>query len=103
MKLAYQDLSADERRRNDKMKKLDPKKQEQSERLGMGFGGSGSGVSHSVMNDMQTIKQETPMSHMHRNTYEDRYSASSRSHRDNDDFEIIGGSGGGGFHSGPPK
>jgi ADP-ribosylation factor GTPase-activating protein 2/3 len=59
LKLAYQDLSVDEKKRSEKMKNLDPKKREQMERLGMGTVGT-RGVSHSVLSDMQTIKQETP-------------------------------------------
>uniref|UniRef100_A0A8C2CJT5 ADP-ribosylation factor GTPase-activating protein 3 n=1 Tax=Cyprinus carpio TaxID=7962 RepID=A0A8C2CJT5_CYPCA len=42
-----------------KLSRLDSKKQEQAERLGMGFGGR-SGLSHSVMEDMQIIQQESP-------------------------------------------
>ena len=37
MRLAYQDMSVERKKQEDKMKKLDPKKAEQFERLGMGF------------------------------------------------------------------
>ena len=42
MKLAYKDLNADEKKREEKMKNMDPKKAEQMLRLGMGMGGGGS-------------------------------------------------------------
>jgi ADP-ribosylation factor GTPase-activating protein 2/3 len=38
MKLAYQQLSVDEKKREEKQKTMDPKKAEQFERLGMGIG-----------------------------------------------------------------
>lgn len=59
MKLAYQDMSLERKKQEEKLKAADPKKAEQFERLGMGFGGS-RGLSHSAMTDMQTITQDTP-------------------------------------------
>uniref|UniRef100_A0A4W3JY96 ARF GTPase activating protein 3 n=1 Tax=Callorhinchus milii TaxID=7868 RepID=A0A4W3JY96_CALMI len=59
LRLAYQDLEIQRKRENEKLNHLEGKKKEQAERLGMGFG-SRSGVSHSVLSDMQTIEQETP-------------------------------------------
>ena len=57
MKLAYQDMSADEKKRDQKIKNMDPKKKEQVDRLGMGLGGGSTaqrgGVSHSVLSNMQ--------------------------------------------------
>lgn len=45
----------------DRMKKMDPNKAQQFERLGMGFGGvgntRGSSISHSAVADMQVIEQ----------------------------------------------
>ncbi|XP_033629271.1 ADP-ribosylation factor GTPase-activating protein 2-like isoform X1 [Asterias rubens] len=61
MRLAYQDMSVERKRQEDRMKTANPQKAEQMERLGMGFGGR-SAVSHSAMSDMQTIKQDTPSS-----------------------------------------
>ena len=39
MRLAYQDMTVELKKHEDKMKASDPKKAEQMERLGMGFGG----------------------------------------------------------------
>lgn len=97
LKLAYQDLTVDEMKRTDKMKNLDPKKREQMERLGMGSVGT-RGVSHSVLTDMQTIKQESPAQRV--TALNDPYLSRSNnsSSRLTDDFEIIGSA-----RSGPPK
>ncbi|CAG0887135.1 unnamed protein product [Darwinula stevensoni] len=57
MRLAYETLSMEQ----DKQKaKMDPKKAEQAERLGMGLGFRSGGVSHSAMTDMKTIDQDVP-------------------------------------------
>lgn len=40
MKLAYKDMSLERKKQEDKLKVSDPKKAEQFERLGMGFGGN---------------------------------------------------------------
>uniref|UniRef100_A0A8C1W3F7 ADP-ribosylation factor GTPase activating protein 3 n=1 Tax=Cyprinus carpio TaxID=7962 RepID=A0A8C1W3F7_CYPCA len=56
---AYESLEVQRRKDEVKLSRLDSKKQEQAERLGMGFGGR-SGLSHSVMEDMQIIQQESP-------------------------------------------
>jgi len=62
MRLAYQDLSVQKKKNDQKMAKMDPKKAEQMERLGMGFGGGlGAGTkSHSLVSDMGVIQQEEP-------------------------------------------
>ncbi|XP_031339946.1 ADP-ribosylation factor GTPase-activating protein 2 isoform X2 [Photinus pyralis] len=57
VRLAYRDLGAEQQKREEHLKKVDPRKAEQMERLGMGFQAK-SGVSHSVLSDMQTIEQE---------------------------------------------
>ncbi|KAL6459954.1 hypothetical protein MHYP_G00317130 [Metynnis hypsauchen] len=59
LRLAYQDLELQRKRDEEKLRGLEGKKKEQAERLGMGLA-SRSGVSHSVLADMQTIQQETP-------------------------------------------
>jgi len=59
MRLAYQDLSKQQKQREEQLKHMDPKKAEQVERLGMGIGVR-AGVSHSAVSDMQTFDQETP-------------------------------------------
>ncbi len=39
MRLAYQDLSVQEKKKNEELKRMDPKKAAQAERLGMGYAG----------------------------------------------------------------
>jgi ADP-ribosylation factor GTPase-activating protein 2/3 len=87
MRLAYQDLSVERKKQEDKLKSSDPKKAAQMERLGMGYAGS-RGVSHSALSDMTTIEQSKPKSDY----------SESRNNRNqlDDDFEF-------GFSSGPPK
>ncbi|XP_051484952.1 ADP-ribosylation factor GTPase-activating protein 3 isoform X4 [Apus apus] len=57
LRLAYRDL--DIKMKEEKLN-LSGKKKDELERLGIGFGSSRSGISHSVTSDMQTIEQETP-------------------------------------------
>ncbi|NXD14326.1 ARFG3 protein, partial [Nothocercus nigrocapillus] len=57
LRLAYRDL--DIKTKDDKLNLSDKKKSE-LERLGIGFGSNRSGISHSVISDMQTIEQESP-------------------------------------------
>nr|CAD7202493.1 unnamed protein product [Timema douglasi] len=59
MRLAYQDLGLQQKKEEEKMKRVDPKKAQQYERLGMGFA-SRTGMSHSALSDMKSIEQETP-------------------------------------------
>ncbi|KAK2892371.1 hypothetical protein Q8A67_012359 [Cirrhinus molitorella] len=67
---AYESLEVQRRRDEVKLSRLDDKKKEQAERLGMGFGGR-SGLSHSMMEDMQIIQQESPsLSSSSRRAYE---------------------------------
>ncbi|CAH0395924.1 unnamed protein product [Bemisia tabaci] len=60
MRLAYQDLSLQQKKEEEKLKITDPKKAEQIERLGMGFCARGE-IQHSALSDMKIIKQETPI------------------------------------------
>lgn len=59
VRLAYKDLSVQQHQQEEKLKISDPNKAKQMERLGMGFNHKTGGVSHSMMNDMQTLTQET--------------------------------------------
>lgn len=57
VRLAYQNMSLQKQKEEDRLKTIDPNKAKQMERLGMGFNVRG-GVSHSMMTDMQTITQD---------------------------------------------
>ncbi|XP_042862771.1 ADP-ribosylation factor GTPase-activating protein 2-like isoform X6 [Penaeus japonicus] len=90
---AYEDMSIAGKREEERMMRVDPKKAQQAERLGMGLGAR-SGASHSMFGEMKTIEQETPVG-----------AKSSRSNNNNfrdddieEDFETIIR-----FSSGPPK
>lgn len=61
VRLAYKDLSNQQLKKEEQVRKQDPLKAEQVERLGMGVG-SRTGISHSVLSDMQTIEQENVQS-----------------------------------------
>lgn len=62
VRLAYQNISLNRQKEEDRLKNLDPNKAKQMERLGMAFNIKG-GVSHSMMSDMQTIDQaQVPVS-----------------------------------------
>uniref|UniRef100_A0A8C2MZX7 ADP-ribosylation factor GTPase-activating protein 3 n=1 Tax=Cricetulus griseus TaxID=10029 RepID=A0A8C2MZX7_CRIGR len=58
LRLAYKDLEIHTKK--DEKLNLSGQKKVEAERLGMGFGSSRSGISHSVTSDMQTIEQESP-------------------------------------------
>ncbi|XP_056653457.1 ADP-ribosylation factor GTPase-activating protein 3 isoform X2 [Monodelphis domestica] len=79
LRLAYKDLEI-QMKKDEKMN-FGGKKKIESERLGMGFGNTRSGISHSVTSDMQTIEQETPTPAKPRKKYgddkEDSYFTSS--------------------------
>lgn len=57
VRLAYKDISNEQLKKEEQLRKHDPKKAEQIERLGMGVGTRG-GVSHSAFSDMKEIEQE---------------------------------------------
>ncbi len=59
MRLAYQDLGVQQKKAEDKMRRVDPKKAEQVERLGMASTRS-SAFTHSAITEMSTIEQEEP-------------------------------------------
>ena len=90
MRLAYQDLSLEQKKTEEKMQKVDPKKAKQVERLGMGVTKKG-GFSHSMITEIATIDQEEVGGRSASNRV-DEFSSRSKSKFD-DDFEFIGGSG----------
>ncbi|XP_044254641.1 ADP-ribosylation factor GTPase-activating protein 2 [Tribolium madens] len=57
VRLAYKDLSNEQLKKEEQLRRQDPKKAEQVERLGMGVNAR-SGVSHSALSDMKEIEQE---------------------------------------------
>ncbi|KFU97293.1 ADP-ribosylation factor GTPase-activating protein 3, partial [Pterocles gutturalis] len=88
LRLAYRDL--DIKTKEEKLN-LSGKKKDELERLGMGFGSSRSGISHSVTSDMQTIEQETPAIAKPKKKYtddvEDSYFSSSSRYYDSSDLK----------------
>ncbi|KAL7640295.1 UNVERIFIED_CONTAM: hypothetical protein RMT77_009709 [Armadillidium vulgare] len=57
---AYEHMGLASKQEEARMKKIDPLKAEQAERLGMALGAR-SGVSHSMFGEMKTIEQESPL------------------------------------------
>lgn len=85
MRLAYQDLSVQQKKQEAELRSADPKKAAQVERLGMGLGKSasgGGGVSHSL--GFTTIEQEEPSG------AGSAARGSFATKQRDDDFEIIG-------------
>ncbi|CRK99714.1 CLUMA_CG012997, isoform A [Clunio marinus] len=76
VRLAYQDLSLQKQKEEERLKNVDPNKAKQMERLGMGFGNRG-GVSHSMLTDMQTINQDQAPLSMKSSSKNDNNSKSS--------------------------
>ncbi|XP_078530019.1 ADP-ribosylation factor GTPase-activating protein 3 isoform X2 [Lissotriton helveticus] len=91
LRFAYKDLEM-QLKSDEKLKNLTGKKKVEAERLGMGFANR-SGISHSVLSEMQTIEQETPTAAKPKKKYsedtEDSFFTSSRS-RYGDDSEEFG-------------
>ncbi|KFP11060.1 ADP-ribosylation factor GTPase-activating protein 3, partial [Egretta garzetta] len=87
LRLAYRDLDIKTKEEN---LNLSSKKKNELERLGMGFGNNRSCVSHSVISDMQTIEQETPVIAKPKKKYtddvEDSYFSSSSRYYDSSDL-----------------
>uniref|UniRef100_A0A8D0DP16 ADP-ribosylation factor GTPase-activating protein 3 n=1 Tax=Salvator merianae TaxID=96440 RepID=A0A8D0DP16_SALMN len=68
LRLAYKDL---EIQMKEEKLSMSGKKKTEIERLGMGFNSNRSGISHSVVSDMQIIEQETPTIAKPRKKYND--------------------------------
>ena len=81
MKLAYQELTLESKKAGEKLRNVDEKKANQLERLGMGAKSAKGAISHSALNEMNSIVQEEPSGF-------GRYSGV-RGTRDIDDFEVI--------------
>jgi ADP-ribosylation factor GTPase-activating protein 2/3 len=91
MRLAYQELSLDQKKTEDKIRTVDPKKANQVERLGMGVAKKG-GFSHSAITEISTIDQEEPSS----NTAASKMSSFNKKSNFEDEFEfLVGGNGSG--------
>jgi len=90
MRLAYQDLSLEQKKTEEKIRNVDPKKANQVERLGMGVAKKG-GFSHSAITEISTIDQEEPSS-FSSSRLANFSSNNGRKSTFDDDFEFIGGS-----------
>jgi len=83
MRLAYQDLSLEQKKTEDKIRTVDPSKADQVERLGMGVAKKG-GFSHSAITEISTIDQEEPSSE------KTRMASFNRKSNFEDEFEFLG-------------
>merc|ERR1712133_78486 len=86
MRMGYQDLEVQQKKKDQALSKMDPKKAEQFERLGMGLGSSsgfGRMKSHNLISDSGVIVQEEP-----NGAKKASYQSSTK---DNffDDFEVV--------------
>jgi len=88
MRLAYQDLSLEQKKTEEKIAKVDPKKANQVERLGMGVAKKG-GFSHSAITEISTIDQEEPSS----GSSASRMASFNKKSNFEDEFEFLGGNG----------
>jgi len=86
MRLAYQDLSLEQKKTEDKIRTVDPKKANQVERLGMGVAKKG-GFSHSAITEISTIDQEEPSA----SSSSSRMASFNRKSNFEDEFEFLGG------------
>ncbi|XP_053575074.1 ADP-ribosylation factor GTPase-activating protein 3 [Bombina bombina] len=73
LRLAYQQLEIQKQKDDDKMRNMPAKKKADAERLGMGFGNR-SGISHSVLAEMQMIEQEAPKNVKSKKLYQEEES-----------------------------
>ncbi|XP_040291966.1 ADP-ribosylation factor GTPase-activating protein 3 isoform X1 [Bufo bufo] len=70
LRLAYKDLEIQKQKDDEKLKNMPAKKKAEAERLGMGFGNR-TGISHSVLSEMQTIEQEAPRASKPKKIYQE--------------------------------
>ncbi|KAM5169926.1 ADP-ribosylation factor GTPase-activating protein 3 isoform 2-T2 [Mantella aurantiaca] len=96
LRLAYRDLEIQKQKDDEKLKNLPASKKAEAERLGMGFGNR-SGISHSVLSEMQIIEQEAPRSTKPKKIYqeeepEDFFLSSSRSRYREDPLDPVSSS-----------
>ena len=88
MRLAYQDLGIQQKNNEKALSKMDPKKAEQMQRLGMGFGNGGAfggAKSHSLISDIGMILQEEPSAS---STRKPKFQGSTKD-KFFDDFEVV--------------
>ncbi|KAM4748461.1 ADP-ribosylation factor GTPase-activating protein 3 isoform 2-T2 [Rhinophrynus dorsalis] len=96
LRLAYKELEIQKQKDDEKLKNMPAKKKAEAERLGMGFGNR-SGISHSVLSEMQTIEQESPKNAKPKKVYqeeeqEDFFFSASRSRYQEDPPEPVSSS-----------
>ena len=84
--MAFQDMSAKTKKAEEQLRKLDSKKADQFERLGMAAAGKKSGISHSAMSDV-IVQEEPSGGRGGRSGGSKGYSSSSR--RIEDDFDMV--------------
>ncbi|KAK2179105.1 hypothetical protein NP493_513g01006 [Ridgeia piscesae] len=86
LRFAYENqMTLDQKRNEEKMKKMDPKKADQMQRLGMGMGGHRD-ASHSAMSDIKTIDQQP----VDPNNFDGFMSSRDSRFGGADDFDVIG-------------
>ncbi|KAM8973373.1 ADP-ribosylation factor GTPase-activating protein 3 isoform 3-T3 [Pelodytes ibericus] len=96
LRLAYKELEIQKQKDDETLKNMPARKKADAERLGMGFGNR-SGISHSVLSEMQTIEQEAPKNAKPKKIYqeeepEDFFFRASRSRYRDDTPEPVSGS-----------
>ncbi|XP_073477798.1 ADP-ribosylation factor GTPase-activating protein 3 isoform X2 [Aquarana catesbeiana] len=96
LRLAYKEMEIQKQKDEEKLKNMPASKKAEAERLGMGFGNR-SGISHSVLSEMQTIEQVAPRNTKPKKIYQeeepdDFFSSSSRSRYREDPLDPVSSS-----------